>query len=222
MCCRHEEVVARAELHVDEGGVRRSPAAARRSAPGPWRSASTAVRRSAPRRGCRCGTTRLRKPLREGHETEPMRRHVAPHLLIERADEGCSRELAPAAHGEARDSCSRPARRLGRPLEVPLADTLAADAELRRDRREADAGPCQALQQPRMGVAARSDHRKPRSDDRAPPGSDPIVAIEASGETWAMVVVGNGYGVMVRTKQRGPGRWCVPGPSDGHECRERI
>ena len=77
---RHEEVVALAELHVDERGVAPAPAAARRSAPGPTRSASTAVRRSARRRGCRCGRCACenRSARRRGQAGGPARDAAPP------------------------------------------------------------------------------------------------------------------------------------------------
>ena len=83
-----------------------------------------------------------------------MRRHVAPHLLVERAERRVREELTPASRGEALAPALEAGRRLRRPLQPPLPDALAADAELGRDLGEADARPGQALEQPRMRVAA--------------------------------------------------------------------
>ena len=83
-----------------------------------------------------------------------MRRHVAPHFLVERAERRVREEPAPASRGEALAPAFEAGRRLRRPLQAPLPDALAAHAELGRDVGEADARAREALQQPRMCVAA--------------------------------------------------------------------
>ena len=128
-------------------------------------------------------------------------------------------ELAPAARGEALATALASGRRLGRPLQAPLADTLAADAELRRDRREADAGPRQALQQPGVGVASVAiveggdltiARRQQRTDRR--------------DRGWRRYLGKGGrqrIGVMVRSKRKRAGNAVRPRPSDGYEMCQR-